>query len=205
MSATIDYYLTAISPFTYLGHRAFRAVLDKHGAEVRVKPVDLFGIWEVSGAVPPAKRPPVRQRLRFVELQRIANFRGLPITVRPQYWPTDPTLADHTIVALVAAGQNPLGYMQRVFEALWVNEENINDRTTLEKHLALEGFDAAAILTAAETAETAAIRARNTEQAIAADAVGVPCYVLNGEPFFGQDRIAYLDHALSTGRKPFKA
>ena len=46
---------------------------------------------------------------------------------------------------------------------------------------------------------------KNTEDAVAADATGVPSFVLNGEPFWGQDRLDILDHALTTGRGPYKA
>ncbi|WP_295811438.1 2-hydroxychromene-2-carboxylate isomerase [uncultured Nitratireductor sp.] len=205
MTTTVDYYFTSASPFTYLGHQAFRTVLDKHGAKARVKPINLMGVWEISGAVPPAKRPPVRQRMRLVELQRIADFRGLPINKTPRHWPVDPALSDHVITALVAAGHDPLSYMERVFAALWANEENIADPDTLEKYLELEKFDAASILKKAQSEAVAEIRTQNTKDAVEADAVGVPTYVLNGEAFFGQDRVEYLDHALASGRKPFTA
>ena len=62
----------------------------------------------------------------------------------------------------------------------------------------------AAILAKARSPEIAAIRTMNTEAAIAVDASGVPSFVLDGEPFWGQDRLDLLDHALSTGRPPFK-
>lgn len=202
MPATVDYYFTSASPFTYLGHQPLRTVLSKHGANVRVKPVNLMGVWEISGAVPPAKRPPVRQRLRLVELQRIADFRGMPINKAPKHWPVDPVLSDHVIAALVAEGHDPMSYMERVFAAVWANEENIADPDTLAKYLELEKFDAASILEAAQSEAIAAIRAQNTKDAVEADAVGVPTYVLNGEAFFGQDRVEYLDHALATGRAP---
>ncbi|MCT7374496.1 2-hydroxychromene-2-carboxylate isomerase [Chelativorans salis] len=205
MSKTIDYYMTALSPFSYLGHQALRAVAQKHGVSLKVKPVSLMGLFENSGAVPPAKRPPVRQRYRFLELQRVADYRGMPINPKPRYWPVNPALADQTIIALVEAGHDPLGYVAQVFAALWVNEEDIADRAVLAAHLRAEGFDSEVILPAANKPETAAIRARNTEEAIAADAVGVPAYVLNGEVFWGQDRIEYLDHALASGRPAFSA
>jgi 2-hydroxychromene-2-carboxylate isomerase len=48
------------------------------------------------------------------------------------------------------------------------------------------------------------LRKKNTEEAIAADAIGVPAYVLDGEVFWGQDRIDLVDRALSTGRGPYK-
>ena len=57
----------------------------------------------------------------------------------------------------------------------------------------------------AQPRTVAAIRAQNTQDAVAADAMGAPAYVLNGEPFWGQDRIEYLERALATGRAPFAA
>lgn len=205
MPAAIDYYFTSASPFTYLGHQTLRAVAEKHGVAVNVKPVNLAGVWEVSGAVMPGKRPPVRQRARLVELQRIADFRGMPINPKPKHFPTDPTLADHTVVALAKAGHDPLGYMERIFAALWANDEDIADEAVLKRHLEADGADAEAILSAAKQDATAAVRAQNTRDAVAADVVGAPAYVLNGEAFWGQDRIEYLDHALASGRKPFSS
>ncbi len=204
MSA-IDYYFTSASPFSYLGHQPLRAVARKHGVEINVKPVSLPGIWQVSGALPPAQRPPVRQRLRLVELQRIADYRGMPINVKPKHWPVDPALADRSVIALQQLGGDPLSYMERIFAALWANDEDIADEQVLAKYLAREGFDAEAVLQAARQPEAAEIREQNTNEAISADAVGVPTYVLNGEAFFGQDRVEYLDHALAKGRAPFTA
>ncbi|WP_274427208.1 2-hydroxychromene-2-carboxylate isomerase [Chelativorans sp. YIM 93263] len=205
MPTTIDYYVTSLSPFSYLGHKALRAVAEKHGATLNAKPFKLFDIFAHSGAVPPGKRPLVRQRYRFVELQRVADYRGLPINPKPSYWPVDPALADRTIIAVIDSGHDPLDYMERVFAALWVNEEDIADRAVLAAHLRESGFDSETILPAAEAPQTAEIYARNTQDAIAADAVGAPAYVLNGEVFWGQDRIEYLDHALTSARKTFSS
>jgi len=205
MPVTIDYYLTSVSPFTYLGHQTFRAIAHKHGVSVRVKPVNLGPVFENSGALPIAKRPPIRQRYRLIELQRVADYRGMPIHTKPKFWPVDPTLADHTIIAVIAAGYDPLSYMDRVFASVWANEEDIADPGTLALHLKAEGLDADAVLQKASSPEVAEIRSGNTRDAIAADAVGVPCWVLNGEAFWGQDRLEYLDQALADGRTPFSA
>lgn len=205
MPASIDYYMTTLSPFSYLGHQALRAVARKHGAKLNVKPINLMDVFATSGAVPPAKRPLVRQRYRFLELPRVGDYRGVPINPKPRYWPVDPALADQTIIALIEAGHDPLDYMEKVFAALWAKEEDIADRAVLAAHLREAGFDSETILLAAEAPKTVEIRARNTQDAIEVGAVGAPVYVLNGEVFWGQDRIEYLDHALASGRKPFSA
>lgn len=78
MAQTIDYFFMGASPFTYLGHNAIRETAARHGAELRYRPVNIMKVWEVSGAVQPAQRPPARQRYRLMELQRIAHIRDLP-------------------------------------------------------------------------------------------------------------------------------
>ncbi len=205
MTARIDYFFTIISPFTYLGHQAICAVADKHGAELVFRPVNLGEVFATSGALPLPQRPPSRQRYRLLELQRIADMRGLPINLKPAHFPVDPTLADCTIAALVANGENPRDYMFRLFQAVWVNEENVSDETVLAKYLAESDFGAVAILDRARSDEISAVRAGNTAEAIAAGTLGSPSYVLNGEVFWGQDRIDYVDRALTTGRTPFTA
>ncbi|MFZ2100626.1 MAG: 2-hydroxychromene-2-carboxylate isomerase [Oricola sp.] len=205
MAQHIDYYFTSISPFSYLGHKAIADVAERHGATIAFKPVNLGGVWAESGAVPMPQRTPMRQRYRLIELQRAAEFRGLPITPKPAHFPVDPTLADHTVIAVVESGAHPGEYMTRVFEAIWVNDKNISDEGVLADVLAATGHDASSILERAASDAVAAIRATNTQDAVAADAMGAPAYVLNGEPFWGQDRIEYLERALATGRAPFAA
>ncbi|MFD0917205.1 2-hydroxychromene-2-carboxylate isomerase [Pseudahrensia aquimaris] len=201
----IDYYFIGMSPFVYLGHQAIVDVAAKHGAKLNYKPVDLMGVWAVSGAVPPAQRPEVRQRYRLLELQRVADIRGLPLNLKPAHFPTNIALADQCVIALLQTGEDPTAYMASVFAGVWAEEKDMSDESVIAAKLTGAGFDADAIITAAKSEDVAAIRTRNTKEAIAADVVGAPAYVLNGEVFWGQDRIEYLDHALTTGRAPYTA
>lgn len=118
---SIDYYLTSVSPWTYLGHRAVQAVAAKHGATLVVKPVNLGEMFQVSGQVSLADRPAVRQRYRFIDLQRFAELRGRKVNPRPKFFPTNPTLADHTIIAVLESGLDPMAYMDSVFSAVWAD------------------------------------------------------------------------------------
>ncbi len=202
---SIDYYFTLLSPFAYLGHRAFLDVARKHNAEVRFKPVNLMDVWEESGAVPLAQRPKTRQHYRLIELQRWSEVRGVALTLSPKHFPTNPALADRSVIAVVRMGKDPADYMEAVFQALWVDEQDIAGEDVLAQRLSDTGHDAAAVLAAAKTDEVAAIHERNTADAVNAQAIGSPCYVLDGEPFWGQDRIGLLDQALATGRDPYRA
>ena len=105
MSTTIDYYFICSSPFAYLGHQAFHALAQKHGVTIDYKPIGIMGVWEKSGSVPLAQRTPVRQRYRRIELQRIADIRGLPLNLEPRFFPVDSGLADRC--AAVLASMSP--------------------------------------------------------------------------------------------------
>ena len=203
--ATIDYYFTSSSPFTYLGHKAFEAVALKHGCGIAYKPVDVAAVFGNSGAKPPAERPPARRRYRLLELQRAAEHRGLPINLKPRHFPVDPLLADQSVIALLNDKHDPSGFIFSILSAVWAGDEKISDPDIIRRHLESSGFDADAVLEAAQRDDVAAQRRRNTEEAIAADTVGLPAYVLNGEVFWGQDRIDYLDRALESGRSPYSA
>ena len=200
---TIDYFFTLVSPFAYLGHRALLDVAREHGAEVRFRPVALMGVWEHSGAVPLPQRPQSRQDYRLIELQRWRERRGVPLNLHPEHFPTNPTLADRSVIALVEAGADPADYAGAVMRACWAEDKDVAEADVLADLLEHAGHDASAILAAAQSDAVAAIHKANTEAAVALGVVGSPGYVLNGEAFWGQDRIELLADALASSRAPY--
>lgn len=201
---TIDYYFTSSSPYVFLGHEEISSVAGRHGIRLNPFPVDVAAIWAVSGQVALPQRPKIRQDYRIVDLQRIAERRDIRLNVKPKFFPVDPTIADLAAIALIAMGESPLGFMEKLFSGIWQRDEDIADRVQIETYLSDLGFDAASVIERAQSPESAATRQANSMAAIAASIPGVPGYVLAGEPFFGQDRIDDLEHALDSGRAPFK-
>ncbi|RPE80942.1 2-hydroxychromene-2-carboxylate isomerase [Vulcaniibacterium tengchongense] len=202
---TVDYYFSLISPYSYLGHAAVLDVARETGARLVYRPVRIFELFDANGGLPLAKRAPARQRYRLVELQRWREWRGLPLNLAPKFYPVDIALADRCAIALAEAGADPAGYMDAAFRALWAEDRDLADPAELARLLAAQGADAEAVLAAARTDAIEAIYRGNTERAIAADLPGLPGYVLEGEPFWGQDRIDMLHAALRSGRAPYRA
>ena len=195
MPKIIDYYFTPSSPWTYLGHARFVALAARHGAGVQVKPVDLGGrIFPVSGGVPVARRSTQRQAYRLVELSRWSRYLSIPLNVRPQFFPVDASLAAHVIIAadLAHGVDAALRISGRIMEALWAKDGNIADRDTLQSIVAGEGFDANALLANAGNGDVHSRFERYTEEAIARNV-----YFYLDEPFWGQDRLEFLDRALA--------
>ena len=198
----IDYFFTLVSPYAYLGHRPFLELAAAHGATIRYKPVMLSKVFENSGALPLAQRPKARQDYRFIELQRWRAKRGVPLNLKPKHFPTNPALADKSVIALVEAGRDPGAYVEAAFRACWAEERDVADREVVAEKLRASGFDPEPVLAAAES-EADRIYQANTAEAVRINAIGSPTYVLNGEVFWGQDRLDLLAEALDSGRAPY--
>lgn len=205
MSNSIDYYFTSISPFAYLGHKKLMDIAVTHGKTVNFKPFNIFGVWEVSGAAPPAERPPVRQRYRKIEIQRAAVMRDVCMNPSPEFFPTNPAPADLCISALAHSGADAAKFSQEVGRAVWERNQQVADEAVLVSILNECEHDGEAIFALSKSDQIAAIRESNTQEAIAADAIGAPAYVYNGEVFWGQDRLEYLEQMIASGRRAFSS
>jgi 2-hydroxychromene-2-carboxylate isomerase len=203
MSKTIDYYFTCISPFAYLGHGKLMEIAKAHDKTVHFKPFDIFGVWKESGAQPPAERAPVRQRYRMIEIQRVAVMRDVCMNPSPKHFPTNPAPADLCITALVHAGLDPAGFSHAVGRACWEQNLDVASHETLISLLEECGHDSKMIMELADSEEITELRNANTQAAISSDAIGAPAYVYDGEVFWGQDRLEYLEHMIASGRKAF--
>ena len=203
MPRIIDYYFSLVSPWAYIGHAPFIDIVRRHGVEVNYKPVFLGRVFAETGGLPLAQRHPARQRYRILELQRWRDKRGLSFNITPKHWPFDVNLADRFVIAINASGKSPDAFLRRVFAAIWEEERNLADPLVLVELAEQAGFDSSTLMDVATGSTTEAIYALNLENAIAADVFGSPAYVLEGEVFWGQDRLDLLADALASGRAPY--
>ena len=196
MSEIVDYYFTPASPWTYLGHQRFEAIARRHGAEIRYKPVDFGKIFAVSGGLPLGKRAPQRQAYRLHELERWRKFLKIPLVVQPKYHPVASDLAAQLIIAAERSGAaaGPISFA--LLRACWAEERNIADAETLAAIAREQGLDGAKLLGAARTPEVARRYEELTREAIDRQVFGAPFFIYRDEPFWGQDRLDFLDRAL---------
>ncbi|HEY3049480.1 MAG TPA: 2-hydroxychromene-2-carboxylate isomerase [Polaromonas sp.] len=198
---SVDYYFTPQSPWTYLGHERFAQIARAAGAAVRVLPIDLGGkVFPISGGLPLGKRAPQRQAYRLLELQRYSDYLGAPLNPKPKYFPVAGDDASRLIIAVdlhdgVDAAMKISG---AIFSALWVQERHIANEKVLAELLAECGLPAQRL----EQSYSQAVQERydaNTEQAISAGVFGAPTYVIDGELFWGQDRLDFVERKLRAG------
>jgi 2-hydroxychromene-2-carboxylate isomerase len=205
MTRRIDYFFSLVSPWAYIGHSVFTGMARRYDVAINYRPVPLNEVFAETGGLPLAKRHPARQAYRMMELQRWREKRGLKFHLRPKHWPFDADPANRAVLAIVAAGGDPGAFAQSVFSGSWEREENLGEATTLPLLIEKAGFDAKAILAVADESAISETYEGNRLDAIALGAFGSPCYVLDGEVFWGQDRLELLEDALRSGRAPYSA
>lgn len=187
--AHIDYYFATVSPFTYLAGTRMEEIAAKHGATVTYKPLDIIALFSRTGGVAPKDRHPARQEYRLQELRRQSAKAGVPISLQPTFFPTNPAPSSYAIIAAQAAGGGDLGALVHGFtRACWAEERNIAEDDVVRDILKVNGFDPAladrGMLQGAET------YAANLEEAVGRGVFGAPFYITDQDArFWGQDRL----------------
>lgn len=197
---TIDYYLAPQSPWTYLGHARLVSMAKKHGATIQIKPMDLGKIFPISGGLPLPKRAPQRQAYRFVELARFRDHLQMPLHVQPAFFPVAGDPAARVIITVRESdGQAAaVDFAGKVLSGVWAQERNIADVDTLKLMLTECGLPT----TRYEESLAESIQAlydADTQSAIDAQVFGSPAYVIDGELFWGQDRLDFVERKLAQG------
>ena len=205
MPKTLTYCFTLQSPWSYLGHAEAMRLCHAHGLEVRWAPMNLAAVFPESGGLPLAKRHPKRQAYRDIELQRWREQRALPLNLRPAFWPLASTLPDRCVVELARSGADPDRFVAAAFSAVWAEDADLADEAVLARLLDDAGHPSAVVIEAAASPEVEALYLANARHALDAGVFGAPTYILDGEPFWGQDRLTLLEAALASGRAPYRA
>ena len=201
MATHVDYFVSLNSPWAYLGSKRFEAIAKKHNAHVTVWPVDFGSVFAVSGGLPLPKRAPQRQAYRMMELKRWRDHLGVKLNLEPKFFPANELPAAKCVIALREQGRmaDASKMAHGVLKALWAEEKNTGDPETLKSIIAGCGLDADAVIKASEAPGIAEKREAYTKHAIAQGVFGAPSFVIDGEIFWGQDRLDFVDRKLARG------
>ena len=198
MPKTVDYYFSPSSPWTYLGHSRFTEIARRAGAVINVKPVDYGKVFPASGGLPLKARPVQRQAYRMMELKRWRTQLNMPLTLDPAFFPVASNDACKIIIAAQAHGADAaMGLAGAILRACWAEEKNIADPAVLSACADGAGLPGAALAARIADAQVNAQLDALTDEAIARQVFGAPTFVYNGELFWGQDRLDFLERALA--------
>lgn len=197
MKPGIEHFFTPVSGYAYLGHDTMLKIARAAGAKVRQRPVDIGKVFEACGVTPPAKQSEAKLAWRMRDIRLWAERRGLPLQDRPRFWPADGSRAALTIVALAIMNGPVDRFVSAALAAVWARDLDLAEPRTIAVLLDECGADVAGVMAYAGSGEAKAAYEANTSDAIAAGAIGSPFYRVGEETFFGQDRLDFVQSALT--------
>jgi len=197
MTKQVDYYICLISPYTYMGDARLNEIAEKFNVDVNYKPVNLGQIFPETGGLPLGKRAPARQAYRMQELERWRDFLGLPLNTAPAHFPAAEWPAAGMVIAAKQQGMNCGDLVNGFLSAVWAEERDISDKDTMIAIANERGFDGNSLFEAAEAPSIRDIWEANSSEALAAGVFGAPTYVFDGQLYWGQDRLDFLERGLA--------
>ena len=194
----VDFYFDFACPYAYLAHTQIEAVCARAGADLTWRPFLLGGLFRILGAPvdPNVSMPAAKSRMNYLDMARWADHLGVPL-IRPAAHPCRTVLA---LRAAIASGSIERA-SKAFFAAYWAKGLDLGKPEIVLAALDEAGFEGEnLILKAEEQAIKDDLRAR-TDEAARAGVFGAPAFVVtapgvNGDLFWGQDRLMFVEKAL---------
>lgn len=193
MTKTIDYFFGIASPWAFIGLDAFVALASDHNATIRPHVIPLI---EANGAIYSRNRPEARRAYWTKDLKRWAAVRGKVLNFENRAALSDPTPAGFMVIAAIDAGQDWLKLTSALQEALWARGEDIGKADVRRAIADAAGFDGASLDEQGQSDAVQAIWKANQDTARADGVFGLPTYRYEGELYWGQDSLPFLERHL---------
>jgi len=193
MSKTVEFFFDFGSPTSYLAWRRLTALQASHGLTINYRPFLLGGVFKATGNSSPVMVP-AKGKYMLADMARFAKKHCVDMNMNP-FFPVN------TLPLMRGAhAAKTLGcfddYVKAVFEALWIDAKNMGDPAVIGEVLTSAGLDAAALMELTQDPAIKQTLITVTEEAIERGAFGAPTMFMDGEMYFGQDRVNFIEDAL---------
>jgi 2-hydroxychromene-2-carboxylate isomerase len=195
MPAQIDFYFDFVSPYSYLANTILPRLAAQHAASISYRPVGLLDLMKIVGNRPTSIECQNKSVYVMGDLQRWAKSYQVTFAPNPFWQDIDFVELGRGVLAALDEGRGA-DYVNAVYPAIWGAPVNLSQRSELIGVLAKAGFDGARLLDRAGSAEYVARLAKSTTAAAERGVFGSPTMFVDGEMFFGNDRLDFVAEAL---------
>lgn len=199
MTKSFEFLFDFGGPNSYLAHKMLPDICARTGADAVYVPILLGGLFKLTNNQAPLMRyadTPAKRNYEMLEFDRFVKANNLPFKMNPHF----PINSLHLMRGAVAAQH--LGcfmpYVEAIMTAMWEDGGNTGDSTVVTQVLENAGLDSSALLAKADDPDVKAELAANTEKAAARGAFGVPTFFVDGEMFWGKERLSQVAEALAS-------
>jgi len=196
MARSFEFFFDYASATAPLALPLIAGIEQRTGAEAIFRPMFLGGVMQATGNRPPGTVP-AKAAYMARDIQRCAAHVGIPFYMNPAF-PVNTLAALRATIGIADKAE------QRRFATACFNESwsvpqplNLGDPAHLAQMCEKHGFDTAQIAaTATDPANKDKLKAQ-TEEAVARGVFGAPSFFVDGDLFFGHDRLDYVERALA--------
>lgn len=194
----LEFYFDCSSPWTYLAFTRVHDVAVRTGATIDWKPILVGGVFNAvnTGVYERRAKPEPRQRDYYnKDMQDWARLVDVKIAWPPKVFPVNAVKAMRGAYHALDAGKL-VPYAKAVFEAYWGDDRDISDPAVLAACAAAAGLDVSAFGASLDDPKNKERLRAATDELIARGGFGSPTMFIDGDMYFGNDRLPLVEAAL---------
>lgn len=198
----VSCYYSLSSPWAYFAGPKLQDIVRRHRLRLLLKPFDFQDVVPRTGGVPIRTRPEPRRTYHALELDRWRNYLGMPLQLTPKHYPADGKPAGWNkpagwmVIAAQERGLDVQRLSHALLRALWAEERDTSDPEVRIAVANENGLPGEELVAAEQSAPVQELYKAYSEEAERLGVFGAPTYLLQGERYWGQDRLDFLDRAL---------
>ena len=192
----LDFYFDFGSPTAFLANSRLRQLQQEFELKIYYKPVLLGGIFKATGNSSPVMVAAKGEYMLKHDLPRYAQKYSVALKFNPHF-PINTLQLMRAATGLLDKS-NFDSFINTIFKAIWIDGLNMGDEMVLQKVLSDNNFNSHDIFKLASTDSVKEILIENTDSAVKRGLFGVPTIFINGEMFFGQDRLDFVEEILKS-------
>lgn len=198
MAEPLEFYFDFSSPYAYLASEQIDALAARYGRQVKWRPILLGVVFKATGSAPLTEIP-LKGDYSRRDFDRSARYLGLPFRF-PSKFPLPTQAAARAYYWLHQQDcAQARAFAHAVFRALFVHDRDISDMAVVTELAVQAGADPAALAAAIQSEEMKAQLRQECDAAIARGVFGAPFIFIDGEPFWGADRLPQIERWLAHG------
>ena len=199
MPRPIDFYFDFSSPYSFLASEQIEPLAARHGRAVVYRPILLGVVFKASGSAPLTEQYGPKARYSVHDFERSARYAGVRYR-QPSKFPIGAVGASRAVLWLQQHQPDQANaFVRAVFRAFFQDDRDISDAAVVAQIAQALGIDGQKLMEGAQEPAIKDELRRRVEEAVAFGVFGAPTIVVDGEVFWGNDRLPQIERWLATG------